>query len=122
MGFKKTRIRKVSAAALAVLTTVVSVPFTASMSAGALVTDPAGDYDNFAKALQYSLHFYDANMCGPEVEEHSRFKWRANCHVYDGVMGLSLVPRCLYRVRTAGTCRNDHPPFLRLLYALHLPR
>ena len=91
MGFKKTRIRKVTAAALAVVTAVVSVPITASLSAGALVTDPAGDYDNFAKALQYSLHFYDANMCGPEVEDHSRFKWRANCHVYDAEVPLKTM-------------------------------
>ncbi len=91
MGFKKTRIRKVTAAALAVVAAVVSVPITASLSAGALVTDPAGDYDNFAKALQYSLHFYDANMCGPEVEDHSRFKWRANCHVYDAEVPLKTM-------------------------------
>ncbi|MBQ5338329.1 MAG: glycoside hydrolase family 9 protein [Oscillospiraceae bacterium] len=91
MGFKKTRIRKVCAGVLSVLITAVSVPFTASLNAGALVTDPAGDYDNFAKALQYSLHFYDANMCGPEVEDHSMFKWRANCHVYDAEVPLKTM-------------------------------
>ncbi|MGN0647794.1 MAG: glycoside hydrolase family 9 protein, partial [Oscillospiraceae bacterium] len=58
------------------------------MQASALVTDPAGDYDNFAKALQYSLHFYDANMCGPEVDENSRFAWRADCHTYDAAVPL----------------------------------
>ncbi|MCQ2417853.1 MAG: glycoside hydrolase family 9 protein [Oscillospiraceae bacterium] len=80
--------RKFLSAALAVLTTAASltaVPLTST----ALVTDPSGeDYDNFAKALQYSLHFYDANMCGPEVEEHSRFQWRANCHTYDAYVPL----------------------------------
>ena len=91
MGFKKARIRKVCAGVLSVLITAVSVPFTASLNAGALVTDPAGDYDNFAKALQYSLHFYDANMCGPEVEDHSMFKWRANCHVYDAEVPLKTM-------------------------------
>ncbi len=91
MGFKKARIRKVSAALMAVLTVAVSVPYTATIQANALVTDPAGDYDNFAKALQYSLCFYDGNMCGPEVEEHSLFKWRANCHTYDSEVPLKTM-------------------------------
>ena len=91
MGFHKARIRKVCAALLAVMTAAVSVPFTASLQAGALVTDPAGDYDNFAKALQYSLYFYDGNMCGPEVEDHSRFQWRANCHTYDAEVPLKTM-------------------------------
>lgn len=90
MGFTKNRIRKVSSASLAVLIAALSVPFS-SVNAGALVTDPAGDYDNFAKALQYSLCFYDANMCGPEVEEHSRFQWRANCHTYDAEVPLKTM-------------------------------
>ena len=44
---------------------------------------------NFAKALQYSLYFYDANMCGDEVNEKSLYSsekyngWRGNCHVND---------------------------------------
>lgn len=91
MGFKRTRIRKVTAAVMSVLTAAVSIPFTASIQAGALVTDPAGDYDNFAKALQYSLYFYDGNMCGPEVEKHSQFKWRANCHTYDSEVPLKTM-------------------------------
>ena len=88
MGNFKTRARKTAAAVLSLVTVCASVPFSGSLPAGALVTDAAGDYDNFAKALQYSLHFYDANMCGPEVEDHSRFKWRANCHTYDAAVPL----------------------------------
>lgn len=44
---------------------------------------------NFAKALQYSLYFYDANMCGDEVNKKSLYSsekyngWRGNCHVND---------------------------------------
>lgn len=40
------------------------------------------DY-NYAKLLQYSLYFYDANMCGPDVEDNCSLSWRKNCHTYD---------------------------------------
>ena len=39
--------------------------------------------DNYAKLLQYSLYFYDANMCGSGVGEKSLFDWRGNCHTND---------------------------------------
>ena len=38
---------------------------------------------NYAKLLQESLYFYDANMCGTEVEKKSAFSWRGNCHTGD---------------------------------------
>lgn len=51
---------------------------------------------NYAKALQYSLYLYDANMCGPQVGEKSQLDWRDDCHTYDssvstpyGTMDLS---------------------------------
>ena len=50
--------------------------------------DTSLDY-NFAKLLQYSLYFYDANMCGDKVSETSLYSkdlyngWRGNCHVND---------------------------------------
>lgn len=75
---------RITALSLVGVLTLSAMP----MQTSALVTDLAGDYDNFAKALQYSLHFYDANMCGPEVEENSRFAWRANCHTYDAAVPL----------------------------------
>lgn len=37
---------------------------------------------NFAKLLQYSLYFYDANMCG-ELEGKCAVDWRKNCHLAD---------------------------------------
>ena len=40
------------------------------------------DY-NYAKLLQYSLYFYDANMCGGDVTGKSLLSWRNNCHTYD---------------------------------------
>lgn len=44
---------------------------------------------NFAKLLQLSLYFYDANMCGDKVSERSLFSkelydgWRGDCHKND---------------------------------------
>ncbi|MCM1208561.1 MAG: glycoside hydrolase family 9 protein, partial [Ruminococcus sp.] len=38
---------------------------------------------NYAKLLQYSLYFYDANMCGDGVDEHSMLSWRGDCHTFD---------------------------------------
>ena len=42
------------------------------------------DHYNYAKLLQYSLYFYDANMCGKEVSSKGLLSWRGNCHTYDG--------------------------------------
>ena len=41
---------------------------------------------NYAKLLQESLYFYDANMCGDKVGERSAFAWRDDCHTGDFVM------------------------------------
>ncbi|MDO5558879.1 MAG: glycoside hydrolase family 9 protein [Oscillospiraceae bacterium] len=43
---------------------------------------------NYAKALQYSMYFYDANMCGTEVGEKSQYTWRDDCHTYDAKLVL----------------------------------
>ncbi len=40
-------------------------------------------YEDYARLLQYSLYFYDANMCGDQVTEKSAVDWRNDCHVYD---------------------------------------
>ena len=45
--------------------------------------DAASVEVNYAKLLQESLYFYDANMCGPKVSERSAFSWRGNCHAGD---------------------------------------
>ena len=37
---------------------------------------------NFAKLLQYSLYFYDANMCGT-LPSTNLVNWRGNCHTGD---------------------------------------
>ena len=43
---------------------------------------------NYAKLLQYSMYFYDANMCGTGVDENSQYSWRSNCHTYDAKLPL----------------------------------
>ena len=47
----------------------------------------AADTDNYAKLLQYSMYFYDGNMCGDTVGTDSAFDWRDNCHTGDEVTG-----------------------------------
>ncbi len=54
---------------------------------GNSVTDTSTNKDlnvefNYAKALQESLYFYDANMCG-NLEGTCALNWRGNCHTYD---------------------------------------
>ncbi|MBP5580838.1 MAG: glycoside hydrolase family 9 protein, partial [Ruminococcus sp.] len=49
------------------------------------LTANAADNDNYAKLLQYSLYFYDANMCGNNSE--CALQWRGNCHMNDVVPG-----------------------------------
>lgn len=40
---------------------------------------------NYATMLSRTILFYDANRCGKDVAEDSRFNWRGDCHVNDGV-------------------------------------
>lgn len=43
--------------------------------------------EDYARLLQYSLYFYDANMCGDQVDENSAYDWRKDCHTYSAVKG-----------------------------------
>ncbi len=52
-----------------------------------LITASAADTDNYAKLLQYSLYFYDANMCGTQVSENTGLSWRSDCHTGDDADG-----------------------------------
>ena len=45
---------------------------------------------NWARLLQHSMYFYDANMCGTEVDENNLYTWRHDCHTYDSQ--VPLVP------------------------------
>lgn len=58
----------------------------ASVAAPSLSASAAGS-DDYAKLLQYSLYFYDANMCGDQVGETSALSWRDDCHTSDEVKG-----------------------------------
>lgn len=42
---------------------------------------------NFAKALQLSMYFYDANKCGPGISG-GNLEWRGDCHVEDAKVPL----------------------------------
>ncbi|MCM1132555.1 MAG: glycoside hydrolase family 9 protein [Ruminococcus flavefaciens] len=58
------------------------------VSGSSTITPQAYDnYSNYAKALQYSLYFYDANMCGDDVGETSAYSWRNDCHLGGTVNG-----------------------------------
>ena len=74
----------------------------ASLPAEATALPHEADYQeaetNFAKLLQYSLYFYDANMCGTGVTKESRLPWRGDCHIYD-----AKVPLQPYDSKTGGT-------------------
>ena len=68
---KKKLLATVSAGVLAA--TGVASALTSSVTAAS--TEDLG-LDNYAKLLQYSLYFFDANMCGDQVGEKSALSWR----------------------------------------------
>ena len=47
--------------------------------------------DNYARLLQYSMYFYDANMCGTDVDENTQYSWRGDCHSYDANLPLDSI-------------------------------
>lgn len=58
-------------------------------SALPMKTSAADAEINFAKALQYSMYMYDANMCGTEVDENCEYTWRGDCHTYDSQVAMN---------------------------------
>jgi hypothetical protein len=83
MGTKKLgkRIAAGIVSAVSLATCVSSNAYVSNIKAD------AAEYTNYAKLLQYSLYFYDANMCGTQVDENSGFSWRSDCHTSDEVVG-----------------------------------
>ncbi len=70
---------------------VCAVMLAGSLAPATAMTDTdvsAADGYNYAKLLQHSMYFYDANMCGDEVDEHSQYVWRGDCHTYDAQVPL----------------------------------
>ncbi len=55
------------------------------MAVNSSITASAAGSDDYAKILQYSLYFYDANMCGDNSK--GALSWRSDCHKGDEVPG-----------------------------------
>ncbi|MBQ4466457.1 MAG: glycoside hydrolase family 9 protein [Oscillospiraceae bacterium] len=93
-----TRMMALLASAAVLLTGLSALP--ASAAAGEEL-DPISDSErkfpdpdtltekevNFAKALQLSMYFYDANKCG---KSSGRLEWRGDCHMEDAQ--IPLIP------------------------------
>ncbi|MDE6789583.1 MAG: glycoside hydrolase family 9 protein [Ruminococcus sp.] len=76
-------IKKAIASAMCAAVAITSMPVAIMTDAADATVENSGlDYD-YARALQYSIYFYDANMCGTEVEENNLLSWRGDCHTYD---------------------------------------
>lgn len=80
-------LKKLSCTLVGMAATVLYM--TSSFEPAEITVSASEDYSNFAKALQYSIYFYDSNMCGNEVEENTRFTWRGDCHTYDSQLPLN---------------------------------
>ncbi|MBQ4465090.1 MAG: glycoside hydrolase family 9 protein [Oscillospiraceae bacterium] len=81
---------KAAAASAALLATSVLSGFSPAMN----VTAADADIDvNFARLLQHSMTFYDANMCGKGVEEKSLLSWRGDCHLSDAKVPLHPIDK-----------------------------
>ena len=66
---------------------------------------------NFAKALQYSLYFYDANKCGPGITG-GNLEWRGDCHVEDATIPLKPVGE----ISRARTCPRNSSMSIRICW------
>lgn len=66
---------------------------------------------NYAKLLQESLYFYDANMCG-YLKDDCAIGWRGNCHTYDDQVTYSANGKS-YNVNASGGFHDagDHVKF-----------
>ncbi|MBQ7132673.1 MAG: glycoside hydrolase family 9 protein [Oscillospiraceae bacterium] len=84
---KKNLFKRAASFATAAAVTASAAVSVLSVSPAIEVSAANADTTDYAKALQYSLYFYDANMCGDEVDEHSHVTWRGDCHTYSDVVG-----------------------------------
>ena len=88
----RNRIKAVIASAAMLATAMTPAAFAPQpdvIAADATIEDSGLDID-YARALQYSIYFYDANMCGTEVGENTRLSYRDDCHTYDA--HVPMVP------------------------------
>ncbi len=80
-----------AATAAGAVTANIQTSLAASELEDSLANDSGLDYD-FARALQYSMFMYDANMCGDQVDENTLYTWRGDCHTYDSQVPLIPMP------------------------------
>ncbi len=85
-------------------------------NSGSSATDTSTNKDldveyNYAKLLQESLYFYDANMCG-NLEGTCGLSWRGNCHTYDKNV-TTTINGVTYKVDVSGGFHDagDHVKF-----------
>ncbi len=79
-------INKIKAGIIGGAMTVASVLGAFSTAVPSITADAAGGGNDYARLLQYSLYFYDTNMCG-SIDSKCGISWRGNCHTQDGVPG-----------------------------------
>ena len=68
-----------------VAVSALAAPLSSKVVEPSLTANAASD--NYARLLQHSLYFYDANMCGSDVNSKGGLSWRGNCHTNDEVPG-----------------------------------
>ncbi|MBQ6181173.1 MAG: glycoside hydrolase family 9 protein [Ruminococcus sp.] len=79
------KIKSTIVSGLLAVTAVASPVVAPVVTQSPSLTATAADNDNYARLLQYSLYFYDANMCGNNSD--CALSWRSNCHTTDEVPG-----------------------------------
>ncbi|MCL2754919.1 MAG: glycoside hydrolase family 9 protein, partial [Oscillospiraceae bacterium] len=78
--------------ATAMVLTLLAVPvqgsYPAVQTVSAMNAPSTRSAPNYAELLQYSLYFFDSNMCGADVGTRSAFAWRDNCHLQDATIAV----------------------------------
>ncbi|MBR3629114.1 MAG: glycoside hydrolase family 9 protein, partial [Oscillospiraceae bacterium] len=83
---KRKRLTALFLGAVIMAASLPALPASAAATPGR--ADYAGVDANWAKLLQYSMYFYDANMCGTGVADNTLLPWRGNCHTCDAKVPL----------------------------------
>ena len=79
-------IKRICQKAIALTASAVFCLSSASLYSSAEETASSAEI-NFAKALQLSLYFYDANKCGYGITD-GNLEWRGDCHTEDAKVPL----------------------------------
>ena len=84
---KRNRCKRIAAALLCVVMGCTTLGQGFSAAAADATTSEEEVEINFAKALQMSLYFYDANKCGSGITG-GNLEWRGDCHTEDAAVPL----------------------------------